>query len=899
MVQLCEDDPPELDVDPARHNECRDCLCIVIFGAFWFFLLCVFVFVWSYGDTGRLVYPSDYKDNLCGRAASDETDGAGQPLRSAGNLINHKVVTFPRLADDVESVMLGDTCDKLDDCTIELLSVCTDKCPKANDIVCTYEIDELGENETVRAARARVGTTYELNTGCWFTPIDTVAYFGRCIPWPEKLEIQSYKCMFEDQLHFQGPEMCYSHDGLNSTQASRDPCNTVMERNEWDTNKGCIPDDETDPLQGHTWLRDRCHVEANKNLCLAQDGCNYVGPFDTPPQGRRSGDCGSGKVVEVQKSTTTTTGGSDYLMAMLVSYTTMAQQVLADVLETLPLILLFGSLVSVLMGFCFLVLLWLFAPCIVWGIVLGVFCAIGLSDAYVSLKAGEFFTIDITHLSSTVQSEAEIISENTDPGQNLDVDEWFAVSDADNIVYWKIASYALFVLWILYTCLMVCGRDKIRLCVDIVEHSSEKIGQVFGIVLVPFVVYAMQLCCMVFFGFYIMMLKSVDSFTAADLKAAASDSCRECGAGNSACLQACIHASLNGHVTGVVKSADPAAAADAAQEDNLAYYMMWVALFGFLWTVNVFSGVGTIVMSRSVADTYWHDPTPPVGSSTPLHPLPLSPTLNALRGTLIFHVGSAIFGGLLIAIVQLVRAIIEYVDRQTKELQEHNTSMACVFKAVKCCAWCAEKVVQRLTKNSYILVAITGKAFMPSAIKAASLLIHNAARCAVVQSVSWLVLWLGKICITFGATFCFYTQITTDPAYLPPTVCEEGQDGGDDGLCGGESQISDPRLPCVCTAVMALCVASAFMDAYGITSDTLLLSLCLDEEYAADGLYGKGDDEKPLFWERANATDEDANKKAKDKLEKYRTTFDKDESSWCGGGAKAEEAAPAASDSGA
>ena len=189
-----------------------------------------------------------------------------------------------------------------------------------------------------------------------------------------------------------------------------------------------------------------------------------------------------------------------------------------------------------------------------------------------------------------------------------------------------------------------------------------------------------------------------------------------------------------------------------------------------------------------------------------------------------------------------------------------------------------------LSLQAYICVAITGKAFMPSAWEAFKILLKNPARCAIVQSVSWVVLWLGKISITFGATLIFYYLISTDPAYLQPTLCAAGVNSTrDDGLCGGEHEISDPRLPCICTAVMAFCVAHVFMNAYGVTSDTLLLSLCLDEQYQEEGLY----DGKPLYWVRGEQASE-----AAEKLENFKAQFDDDKSSWCGRGRRVQETAP-------
>eukprot|EP01043_Picozoa_sp_COSAG02_P051543 COSAG02_NODE_5439_length_4329_cov_5.535225_3_plen_639_part_01 len=603
-VQLCKKEEVSHDVDPQRHNHIRDTLCILIFGAFWAFLGAIFVFVWVYGDVNRLAYPSDYNDFLCGVDNRDSSDGAA--LASLGNLKERKYATFPRLADDVASVMQGGTCDDMSACTIELFSVCTDACPKQGDVVCTYQIEEKNPplSEAEREKLAQDGSTGE-SSGCWFTPIDTVAYFGRCIPWPEKLSTETYTCRDasdDSVILYKGPEMCYNPASVSSSGAGSwvdddddDECKAVMDHDTWRTNAGCVPDDESHPLRGHTVLqRDPCRVPENRELCLGTSGCAYVGPFGNPPPGRRDSDC-PGVLYKVQQSNEMTTGGSDVLMAMLVSYTTVAQQIFEDVIITSDLVLLCGSLVSVVLGFTFLLLLYIFAPCIVWALVIAVFGAIGLADAYVSLKAGEFLIWDISNLTSSIQSEAEIISANTDPGQNLDIDEWTAIGDPDNIVYWKFASYGLTVVWVMYTCLMMCGVEKIQLCIKVITNASDMVGTVPGIILVPACIYALQLCFMVFFAFYIMMIKSIDSFTASDLQAAAAAACDSCSGGDSSCLDSCIQETgIMNEATGIVAEATPEAAADAAEEDNLAFYMMWVAFFGFLWTANMLAGIGTI-----------------------------------------------------------------------------------------------------------------------------------------------------------------------------------------------------------------------------------------------------------------------------------------------------------------
>ena len=74
VAQLCKDEVLPRH-RPERHNHCRDTLCILIFGAFWAFLVLMFG-SWAY-DINRLVYPSDYNDFLCGVNTGDLSSDGG------------------------------------------------------------------------------------------------------------------------------------------------------------------------------------------------------------------------------------------------------------------------------------------------------------------------------------------------------------------------------------------------------------------------------------------------------------------------------------------------------------------------------------------------------------------------------------------------------------------------------------------------------------------------------------------------------------------------------------------------------------------------------------------------------------------------------------------------------
>ena len=144
---------------------------------------------------------------------------------------------------------------------------------------------------------------------------------------------------------------------------------------------------------------------------------------------------------------------------------------------------------------------------------------------------------------------------------------------------------------------------------------------------------------------------------------------------------------------------------------------------------------------------------------------------------------------------------------------------------------------------------------------------ENPARCAIVQSVTFLILWLGKICITFGATFIFYYTITTDPAY-PTDAVSRRQIRLATMVYAAESTkyltparlASAPLSRLFCSQRVYVCLRRH--------ADTLLFSV-LHEQWQEEGLHG----DKPLYWVRG---EQDSDKSAQ-KLDEYKGQFDDNE----------------------
>ena len=106
-----------------------------------------------------------------------------------------------------------------------------------------------------------------------------------------------------------------------------------------------------------------------------------------------------------------------------------------------------------------------------------------------------------------------------------------------------------------------------------------------------------------------------------------------------------------------------------------------------------------------------------------------------------YHLGSLAFGSLILAIVQFIRIILEYIKYQTAKLSGDNRMTQCLLACLSCIVACFERFVEFLNRNAYIQIALTGKSFCPAAKDAFETIWSNATRYSLVSG--------------FGAIFTF------------------------------------------------------------------------------------------------------------------------------------------------
>jgi len=202
--------------------------------------------------------------------------------------------------------------------------------------------------------------------------------------------------------------------------------------------------------------------------------------------------------------------------------------------------------------------------------------------------------------------------------------------------------------------------------------------------------------------------------------------------------------------------------------------------------------------------------------------VPSFPVFKSLWRTLCYHTGSLAFGSAIVAIIKLIRVMLEYLDRKLKEYTD-NPVAGFIIKCCKCCFWCLEKCIRFLNKNAYIMISIYGKGFCASAKEAASLLLRSAVRVVAINGVTGFVLFMGKLLIIGGimvASFSFFHR--NDLQWM-------------------DAKLNYSAVPVVLSTLGAYIVTMLFFNVYDMGIDTIFLSFLEDEER------NDGTPEKPYF----------------------------------------------------
>ncbi len=227
----------------------------------------------------------------------------------------------------------------------------------------------------------------------------------------------------------------------------------------------------------------------------------------------------------------------------------------------------------------------------------------------------------------------------------------------------------------------------------------------------------------------------------------------------------------------------------AVTESSAAQPLLWTNFALFLWQINMIQGIGMMTIAGVIGQWYFTRPE----EGTDKKHIPMGSICSSLHRVFRYHLGTIAFGSLLITIVQLIRAILMYVDEHTKGAQQNNTAMKIFMKVVQCCLWCFEKCLKFITNNAYIITATRGTAFCTSTYRAFTLIMGQVVTLSMLNMITAFVMVVGKL---------FVTGISVVAAYIWITQLKSST---------STIEIRNKTIPLAMTGLLAYTVARTFL----------------------------------------------------------------------------------------
>ncbi|XP_033480064.1 choline transporter-like protein 2 isoform X1 [Epinephelus lanceolatus] len=468
----------------------------------------------------------------------------------------------------------------------------------------------------------------------------------------------------------------------------------------------------------------------------------------------------------------------------------VAMRIFEDYTQSWHWILL-GLVIAMLVSLIFIVLLRYLAGVMVWVMIVLVIIVIGYGIFHCYM---EF---------ASLKGEPGADVTIRDLGLQTDFSVYLQIRQT-----WLAFMIILAIVEVIIILLLIFLRKRIMIAIALIKEASRAVGHVMSSLFYPLLTFALLALVIAYWAITAVFLSTSNEQVYKVFNTSECEYSRE----------TCDPKTFN---TSNASSQCPDAECLFAFYGGETLYHKYLILFQFynvflfFWCANFVTALGQVTLSGAFASYYWAFKKP--------DDIPAYPIFSSLGRALRYHTGSLAFGSLILSIVQVIRVILEYLDHKLKGAQ--NRCAKFMLSCMKCCFWCLEKCIKFLNRNAYIMIAIYGKSFCPSARDAFFLLMRNIIRVAVLDKVTDFLLFLGKLLIVgivgIFSFFFFSGKIKAVEDAAP--------------------SLNYYWVPILTVVVGSYLIAHGFFSVYAMCVDTLFLCFCEDLER------NDGSSERPYF----------------------------------------------------
>eukprot|EP00164_Ancoracysta_twista_P000691 GFYU01000915.1.p1 GENE.GFYU01000915.1~~GFYU01000915.1.p1 ORF type:complete len:634 (+),score=271.57 GFYU01000915.1:147-2048(+) len=331
--------------------------------------------------------------------------------------------------------------------------------------------------------------------------------------------------------------------------------------------------------------------------------------------------------------------------------------------------------------------------------------------------------------------------------------------DSTNATIFQVVGAIFLVLAVVELCLLCFFRKAIKMVIKVIEASSDCIRDVNALMFWPLFPFLLIVILGVWFVMVALWLASAGEVTKSS--------------------------------TGLVNFTY------SDELKGLAAYHF----FGMLWTFAFIEGFSAITVAGVVASWFFTKDKKNLENGFTM--------INAsLKRCARYHFGSAAVGSFLLATVQFIRAVFNYIANNSEKLQENPVGkfLRC---CIDCCLSCFERCIKFLNRNAYIQIAINGTSFCEAAKEAIKMILTNARRITALNVFGDFFLVLGKF---------FIVGIS---GLIAAAILFTLRDNGD---------LESPIFPLLITLIVLYAITSAFLGVFEMIVDTIFQCFIIDEE---------------------------------------------------------------------
>ncbi|CAH8575394.1 unnamed protein product [Dicrocoelium dendriticum] len=398
---------------------------------------------------------------------------------------------------------------------------------------------------------------------------------------------------------------------------------------------------------------------------------------------------------------------------LVIQLTGMFEEIASDLAKSWPTIL-FCLALTIILSFVWVIILRCCATVMVW---------VGLALFFVLFTASTGFCYYRWHRLRTAAEE--IPYELT-----IDFSIYFRSASL-----WLALGIILSVMLVVLLLVIICLQSRIRIAIAMIDQTSKALIHMTSVFFWPLLPLTLELLVIAQVVFVAMSLRSIsdpigtmDSNSTTMLSTSSEDKARR-DLRNIFQLIPC----------------NPTSDSSAGKACRFLYYgdrrytifLQFFNLFMFFWSVNFVRSLAEMTLAGAYAHYYFSRRAPAS--------MPRCPVWWSLYRAVCYHFGSLAFGSLLIALLQWLRVLLEYVDAKLKKY--NNLCTQTLVRCCCCCLWCLEKVLRYLNRNAFIMIAIHGQSFCSGAQSAFHLLLKNIVRVIIVNGVTSFLLFIGKMSV--------------------------------------------------------------------------------------------------------------------------------------------------------